>query len=191
MDLNGDGKKEEEAINSHRIVSIIYDTDGKALQYITQGDNRKTNPVADAPVDYQDVIAKWTGTRIPGLGGFLSFLQQPKGFLIVIVLPLILFFLYELFVFIKTLLGIKNSGKKVISAADEEVIKQKAIEEYLRQQQAAQNPAPAAPAGEAPAEAPTTEASAPAETPTEEAPAEEAPAEEAPAEEAPAESEEK
>ena len=50
-------------------------------------------------------------------------------------MPLFLFFAYELFVFIKTLLTVKNEGKKVITAEDEELIKQRAIEEYLRRQQ--------------------------------------------------------
>ena len=44
------------------------------------------------------------------------------------------FFIYEAVVFAKTLISVKNDGKKVISAADEEAIKQKAIEEYLRRE---------------------------------------------------------
>lgn len=136
-DVNGDGVADE--INSHRIVGINYNDTGDVLSYITQGDNAKTNLIADTDaVSWDFVVAKWNGTRIRGLGGFLNFLQQPKGFLIVIVLPLVLFFLYEVFVFIKTFLGIKNAGKKVISTADEELIKQKAVEEYLKQQAAQQ-----------------------------------------------------
>lgn len=134
-DINGDGREDE--INSHRIIAINYDENGEIYSYTTQGDNREMSMVPDAPVRWQYVIAKYTGTRIPGLGGFLGFLQKPTGFLVVIVLPLVLFFAYEVFVFIKTLLSIKNSGKKVISSADEELIKQKAVEEYLRQQAAA------------------------------------------------------
>ena len=38
-------------------------------------------------------------------------------------------------IFIRTVLSLKNEGKKVISAEDEEMIKQRAIEEYLRRQQ--------------------------------------------------------
>ncbi len=135
-DLNGDGQENE--INSHRIVEVVYDENGAVYSYITQGDNTETNPIPDAPVRWQFVISRWDGGRIRGLGSFLNFLQQPKGFLICIVLPLIAFFLYEVFVFIKTFMGIKNSGKKVISTADEELIKQKAVEEYLRQQAAQQ-----------------------------------------------------
>ena len=135
-DIDGDGQENE--INSHRIVQINYDENGDVYSYITQGDNREMSRVPDEPVRWQYVISKWESGRIRGLGGFLNFLQQPKGFLIVIVLPLVLFFLYEVFVFIKTFLGIKNAGKKVISTADEELIKQKAVEEYLKQQAAQQ-----------------------------------------------------
>ena len=47
-----------------------------------------------------------------------------------------LFFIYELIVFIRKFLKVKNAGKKQITAADEEAIKQKAIEEYLKAQKA-------------------------------------------------------
>ena len=134
-DLNRNGQLEE--VNTHRIIEIVYDEKGEVESYITQGDNREMSSVPDSPVKWQFVIAKYTGKRVPGLGGFLGFLQKPTGFLVVIVLPLVLFFLYELYVFIKTFISIKNSGKKVISTADEELIKQKAVEEYLRQQAAA------------------------------------------------------
>lgn len=153
-DLDGNGTNE---INSHRIVDIIYDEDGHVVSYVTRGDNKETNTQNDKnPVAWQFVICKYTGTRIAKVGGFLSFLQTPKGFLIVIVLPLILFFLYEIYNFIITLMGVKNLGKKQITAADEALIKQKAIEEYLAQQAAqAQADAPAktdAPAQDVPAQ---------------------------------------
>lgn len=131
-DLDGNGTNE---INSHRIVGINYDEEGRVESYVTRGDNKETNTENDKnPVAWQFVICKYTGTRVAKVGGFLSFLQTPKGFLIVIVLPLILFFLYEIYNFIMTLIGVKNLGKKHITAADEELIKQRAIEEYLAQQ---------------------------------------------------------
>lgn len=129
-DLDGNGYTE---LNTHRIVEVT--NENGIYYYQTKGDNETTNPVPDKDlVNYGDVVCKWTEKRIAGIGSFIAFLQQPKGFLIVIVLPLILFFLYELYVFIRTLLEVKNSGKKQITAADEELIKQRAVEEYLRQQ---------------------------------------------------------
>lgn len=133
-DLDGNGSTE---LNSHRIVDFEYDANGKLKSYITKGDNTKTNVIEDDPVQWQFVIAKWSGKRIAGIGGVLSFLQTPKGFLIAIVLPLVLFFLYELYCFLKALLAMKakKAEAPAISAEQEEAIKQKAIEEYLKQQQ--------------------------------------------------------
>ena len=136
-DLDGNGSTE---LNSHRIVGINYKDDGTVDSYVTQGDNTETNVAEDKePVRWQYVICKWTGKKVANIGGFISFLQKPKGFLILIVLPLILVFLYQLYVFIKTLIDVRNKNKPQeshgISAEEEEAIKQKAIEEYIRQQQ--------------------------------------------------------
>ena len=142
-DLDGNGSME---LNSHRIVSINYDAEGAVESYVTKGDNEKTNMSADEePVKWQFVIAKWSGKKVAAIGGFISFLQQPKGFLITIVFPLIVFFLYELYVFIKSLLSIKAKKAEEapkLTAQEEEEIKRKAIEEYLKQQQQKEENAP-------------------------------------------------
>jgi signal peptidase len=77
----------------------------------------------------------------------IGFLRSSLGFFLCIVLPLILFFLYELYRFIAILVT-ERAKKKPVSAETEEEIKRRAIEEYLKQQAAAG----AAPAAEAPAE---------------------------------------
>ncbi len=135
-DLDGDGVNE---INTHRIVRINYDSKSEVESYVTKGDNTTTNVAEDSPVRWQYVICRWgengeDGGRIGGVGGFISFLQRPTGFLLVIVLPLTAFFIYHIFVFVKVFMSVKNQGKRKITAADEELIKQRAIEEYLRQQ---------------------------------------------------------
>ena len=136
-DLDGNGSTE---LNSHRIVEINYDSTGAVDSYVTKGDNEETNFMADKnPVKWQNVIAKWgEDDKIANVGGFISFLQTPKGFLITIVFPLSIFFLYELYVFIRTLLSLKKkkeSDAPKLTAEEEEAIKKKAIEEYLKQQQ--------------------------------------------------------
>jgi len=132
VDLNGDGNTE---FNTHRIVGANYDESGNLVSFITQGDNRETNPVPDEnPVSWQLVVAKYSGVRFSGIGNFLSFLQTSTGFLVCILLPLLLFFGFELYNFIVAVIAVKNTGKKQITAADEELIKQKAIEEYLKKQ---------------------------------------------------------
>lgn len=131
-DIDGDG---EEEINTHRIVEV-YEENGTTY-YITQGDNEQMSPVADRPTSAAKVLGKYTGTKIPFVGSFISFLQTSTGFLVVIVIPLILFFLYELYHFFAVVVRIRMKDK--VSAEQEEEIKKRAIEEYLRQQ--AQNQA--------------------------------------------------
>lgn len=130
FDMDGDGKKE---INTHRIIYVDTSTPG-FVKYITQGDN---NEIQDTdPVYSNDVISVWKGSKMNGVGAFVDFLQEPTGFLILIVLPMGVFFAYELIYFIRLLVKMKNDGKRQITAEDEEEIKRKAVEEYLRQMQA-------------------------------------------------------
>lgn len=128
-DLNGDGVNE---LNTHRIVDK-YEKSGY-IYYVTKGDNPTSNPINDKdPVISQYALAKYTGTRVPGVGTVINFLQSSVGFLVVIVIPLVIFFLYELYSFIMQVRRLK--GKKTISQADEEEIKRRAVEEYMRQKE--------------------------------------------------------
>ena len=135
----------ESALNTHRINEVI-DLGGGSVQYRTKGDN---NSMEDTRlVSPSDVVAVWTGHKLAGVGKMVNFLQTRLGFGLCIVLPMLLFFVYEVYRFIVAMIAVKNTGKKQITAADEELIKQKAVEEYLRQQAAANGEQ----AGEAPAE---------------------------------------
>ena len=198
-------------LNTHRIVEVTREDrggDGNQLHcvYRVQGDHNAEPDKAD--VDSSDVYVKYTGTRIPHLGSFVDWLK-PKGltdftsgFFLLIMVPLIIFFILELVSFIRKFTALKYEGTKNITAADEEEIRQRAVAEYLRQQEEAKAAeVNAQPEGTvAPSETTEPETEAPAEAPAEEAPveetaeetpaeetAEEAPAEETPAEEAPAE----
>lgn len=117
--------------NSHRIIAKEYNSLGQVM-YRTKGDH---NPLEDSnSVIWSEIAAKWTGKRIGGVGNAIDFLQSSTGFLVCVVIPLLLFFIYEAYLLVSTIVRLKNKGKKKITAADEELIKQKAIEEYLRQQ---------------------------------------------------------
>lgn len=129
VDLNGDGINE---LNTHRIVDVY--EEGGYIYYVTKGDNEKTNPINDKdPVMHPYVLAQYTGTRISGAGKVINFLQSSTGFLVVIVIPLIIFFIYELYRFIVLIAHMKGKGK--LSKEEEEEIKKRAVEEYLRQQE--------------------------------------------------------
>ncbi len=130
IDINGDGKTGD--INTH----TIYSHEEGSLTYVTKGDN---NPAPDNTGDdpytvhADDIIGVCTeGGKIRGLGAVLAFLRSGLGFFLCIVLPLILFFLYEVYVFVSVL--ISEKAKKVAgdAAVNEEEIKRRAIEEYIK-----------------------------------------------------------
>lgn len=129
--------------NTHRIVAI--NEDGS---FTTRGDN---NQVDDELAVYPaDLIGKWTEFKIGGFGKVMSFLRTKTGFFVCILIPMALFFLFELYKFIITLIEIKRPEAPEL---DEEEIKKKAIEEYLAQQKADAEKAEAEKkAAEAPAE---------------------------------------
>lgn len=133
-DINGDGMISQGEYNTHRIVNIV-EKDGVIDYFETQGDNEEYSRGQTETVYASKIIAKYAGTKLGGVGTVLTALGTSLGFGLCIVLPLAVFFVYELVVFIKTVMKVKNDGKKMISAADEELIKQRAVEEYLRQQQ--------------------------------------------------------
>lgn len=132
-DINGDGVKE---INTHRIVKV--NGTGEDITFRTKGDNAARYPINVTDDGYNvrldDVICTWKegDSQVHGLGSVLSFLQSRVGFLCIVVIPLVLFFLYEIVRFVLTAVKVKNTGKRVISAEDEEEIRRKAVEEYLR-----------------------------------------------------------
>lgn len=123
--------------NTHRIVAVERNENGTLVSVTTKGDN---NDLADGgQVSRGTIIAVYTGSKIPALGKVLDFLSTQVGFGVCILLPLILFFIYQLVKFVMAFMSVKNSGKKVISAADEELIRQRAVEEYLKKQQEKEN----------------------------------------------------
>ena len=131
IEING-----EQVLNTHRIVEVV--EDDNIIYYRTQGDNKETNPEPDTDLQTSStIVAKYTGTKIPGLGNVLSFIRTQLGFFLCILLPMIIFFIYEGIRVIINLLAYNK--EKAIEEAKEtlnnseltEEQKQKAIEEYL------------------------------------------------------------
>ena len=146
-DINGDGIKE---INTHRIVKK--DGVGEEITFRTKGDNAQMYPANVEDDGYSvrldDVICTWKegDTQIHGMGALLGFLQSRVGFLCIVVIPLALFFVYEIVRFVMTAVKVKTEGKRVITAEDEEEIRRQAVEDYLRKHgQAPEEDATAAP----------------------------------------------
>ena len=121
---------EQKILNTHRITKVISNGKGSVPSFKTKGDN---NQIEDEyTVAAADIVAKYN-SKISGLGKAVDFLETQKGFFICIVLPLILFFLYQLYHFIKVIVTVKqeNAG---LSKEDEEELKKKAVEECLAKQ---------------------------------------------------------
>ena len=111
----------QRVINTHRIVKITEEDNTKT--FITRGDN---NPVDDeTPVSASDILGKWTNTKISGLGKFLDFITTKTGFFICVLIPIAIFFIFELYKFIAVLIEAKQVK---ITEEDEEEIKRKAVE---------------------------------------------------------------
>lgn len=151
----------QQQLNTHRIVEDTVSPQheikdgisfhGGSPRYLTKGDKRTANiDLLSNDLHYktnENIIAVWTGVEIPLLGGALMFLQKPEGFAICVVIPTLIFFLFELFKFISILM--ENKKQKAVEAVKgaEEEIKQKVIAEMLANQAKAEQPT--APAAEA------------------------------------------
>lgn len=86
----------ENVIKTHRVVSII---DEGVRLYTTRGDN---NDVEDNYVLTEvDIIGKYQNIRIPLLGYIIDFFKSKWGFLLFIIIPLAIIFIFQLVGLIK------------------------------------------------------------------------------------------
>lgn len=93
------------ALNTHRIQKI--DEVNGVRSYTTVGDNN--NGVADQHVISDgDIVGKYIG-HVTGLGKVMKFLSSSMGFLIVIVLPMLLFFIYQVYNLIMISIRLKKA----------------------------------------------------------------------------------
>jgi signal peptidase len=128
----------EKALNTHRVIEI-QESEG-FLFYVTKGDN---NPIPDAePVIETDVVAVYnTGMCLGGIGTFYDFLTSQTGFFFVILLPLIIFFIYEVIRVIRNLIAYnkeKAYNEAMANASNNSGLSEDemklAVEKYLAEQ---------------------------------------------------------
>lgn len=94
----------EYTLNTHRIVEI-QETNG-LRSYVTKGDN---NAIADVRmISDGDIEGRYVG-RLPGFGRVMDFLSSSLGFLLVIVLPLLVFFIYQVYHLIMVSIDLKKA----------------------------------------------------------------------------------
>ncbi len=95
----------EYALNTHRIKSI--ESVGDARSYTTIGDNN--NGITDQHVISDgDIVGKYVG-HLTGFGKVMDFLSSSTGFLIVIILPMMLFFIYQIYHLITISIRLKRA----------------------------------------------------------------------------------
>ena len=116
----------EYALNTHRIQSIA--ENGEARSYTTVGDNN--NGVADQHIISDgDIVGKYVG-HITGAGKLMNFLSSSTGFLLVIVLPMLIFFIYQVYNLI--MISIRLKKAVAVENAREQTEAEIALEEAKR-----------------------------------------------------------
>jgi len=98
----------ERVLNTHRIHEI-YDGGGYLI-FSTKGDN---NTIADPLTVHESEIVGQYKLRIGGVGKVFDYLQTSTGFLIVIVIPVFLFFLFHLVQFFRVLFEYQNVKNRI------------------------------------------------------------------------------
>ncbi len=100
----------ERVLNTHKIVEI-YDG-GNYRIFSTKGEN---NTIADPlTVHESEVVGKFSGVKINGLGKVFDYLQTSTGFLLVVVVPVAIYFLYHLIHFFRVLFEYQNIKNKLM-----------------------------------------------------------------------------
>lgn len=98
----------ERVLNTHRITEV-YDG-GNYRIFATKGDN---NMIADPlTVHESEVVGKYS-FKIPGIGKVFDYLQTSTGFLLVVVLPVFIFFIYHLVQFFRVLFEYQNIKNRI------------------------------------------------------------------------------
>ena len=93
------------ALNTHRI-SGIEDVNG-VISYTTKGDN---NEIPDPRIISEgDIVGKYVG-KLSKMGKVMDFLSSSVGFLFIIVLPMLLFFIYQLYHLITVIMEMKKAA---------------------------------------------------------------------------------
>lgn len=79
------------SVVTHMVIDIINE-DGK-ISFKTKGINNNTEDRLSVPE--ANLIAEYTGIRIPGAGNFAIFMQSTTGLIVCVILPIILFVGYD------------------------------------------------------------------------------------------------
>jgi signal peptidase len=120
----------EYALNTHRIAELTVQ-DG-VRSYVTKGDN---NEIADTHIIADgDIVGKYV-MKLPKVGKVLDVLSSSAGFLIIIVLPMLLFFVYQVYHLIMVSIQLKRAV--VLEEESSKISQQEELEKTRAEAQAA------------------------------------------------------
>lgn len=122
----------ERVLNTHRIENI-YDGGG-VLIFETKGD---ANTLADPLTVHQKEIVGKYQFRIPGVGKVFDYLQTKTGFLIVVVIPVFLFFIFHLIQFFRVLFEYQNVKNRIQFEKERDAAEEEQADEARKAQERA------------------------------------------------------
>jgi len=116
-------------IVTHTVVAIENGT------WITKGSN---NNVEDQkPVPFDNLVAKYIGIRLPGIGNIAIFMQTTAGLIVCVIIPLVLFIAYD--VIRRKLYEKKNQTDTETLLAELEALKKEKAEAEAQAQSESQS----------------------------------------------------
>ena len=121
----------QRVINTHRIAEVV--TSGDLCQFVTKSDaNEREDNLLVSPGDIIGVYS----FKIPVLGQVLEFISSSIGFLLIIVLPLLVFFIWQLYRLITLVVEMKKEAVREASA-EEKARLEAEIREKIKAEEAA------------------------------------------------------
>lgn len=122
--LKIDGVKETKVLKNGNI-EVKFENVGKMTVNVEKG-----------TLDKAKFIAEYSGNKVPGVGGLFGFLVSSTGFVSIVIIPLVLLFLFELFNYV---IAVMRRPRPSISDEERREIEEKAIAEYLKKQAESEN----------------------------------------------------
>jgi signal peptidase len=99
----------ERVLNTHRSENVYDGGNGRRI-FETKGDN---NIITDrVTVGEAEVVGVYKA-KIPGVGKVLDYLQTSTGFLLIVVIPVFIFFIYHLVQFFRVLFEYQNIKNRI------------------------------------------------------------------------------
>lgn len=123
---------EKKALNTHRILNVNKDSEGKVTSFDTYRD--KDNGKDDTDRLLVDVVGLYQGSRLKGFGNVISFMQSQLGFALIVIVPVIIMLAWNGYLLMKNVFVIKKEKMMEENESEKERMRAELLEQ-LRQEQ--------------------------------------------------------